>query len=190
MEKINFYFPTTWLQNVDYRFRLCWCYHQQNPFKRESEGDESIKINANGSTAPENFISNQDLEVANGCMPGATLAHNPQMADKLNDLKKLTDKVTDGGNLIFSSCITGVGEPGKLFGENLWQFTGERLNIFNAKDFINPGWLQDNVDHSKAVWFSRNFNASWLETTTKDQQVNVKSVTLSAVVGTPPVTIK
>jgi len=145
MEKINFYFPTTWLQNVDYRFRLCWCYHQQNPFKRESEGDESIKINANGSTAPENFISNQDLEVANGCMPGATLAHNPQMADKLNDLKKLTDKVTDGGNLIFSSCITGVGEPGKLFGENLWQFTGERLNIFNAKDFINPGWLQENA---------------------------------------------
>ena len=78
-------------------------------------------------------------------MPGATLAHNPQMADKLNDLKKLTDKVTDGGNLIFSSCITGVGEPGKLFGENLWQFTGERLNIFNAKDFINPGWLQENA---------------------------------------------
>jgi hypothetical protein len=83
-----------------------------------------------------------------------------------------------------------LGSEGAQFGESLWQFTGERLNIFNVQDFITPGYYKEKYDGSKSIWFSREFNAKWLETKANGRQIDISSLTLSATVGTPPVTPK
>jgi RHS repeat-associated protein len=152
----------------------------------DSKGIANMKITDIHSLDGSNFITNIDLSVANGIYPNATLANNPEIASKLVALKQLADKVGDGGNLIFASCISGTGKAGAEFGQNINLFTGQRINNFLAKDFVKPRYYRDS---GRGVWFSRMFENTWLQTTPKGKQFSVSSIKLSATIGTKPVTI-
>jgi hypothetical protein len=154
-----------------------------------SQGQADIKINDDkvNDSRESSYILNGELAVANGDIPGATFG-DPGVLNKLATFKAITDKLSDGGNLILAACNVGVGDAGRAFGNSLNKFTGNRLNIFLAEEFVYPRGYAAGLNQSQGVWFSKMYRETFLETTgTKQYNVNI---TLSAVTGTPPVTIK
>jgi hypothetical protein len=150
-----------------------------------------IKINALGGDSQSNYLFNSDLAIANGNIPNATIEINPQIKTKLGVFKALTDKITDGRNLIFASCNPGVGQAGLDFGKNINDFTGDRLNILLPQDFVSPKYFASKgSEKDRGVWFSKMFHEKFLLTKPSGIAYNNVSVTLSAIINTPPVTVK
>lgn len=113
---------------------------------------------------------------------GATNAvNNSSIQSKVNDLKSLADKVTDGGRFIIAACFVGQGSAGKTFGENLNKLTGNRLNIYlptnflHPSDFITSTGRMVNINNS----FRVDANIGWLRVSPNGNFSDLRSLRLS-----------
>jgi RHS repeat-associated protein len=122
-----------------------------------SSGEARIGLtwDSNVSKKAADFISNSNLLLANGEIKGADLASNPNIAKKLDLLKAVANKVTNGGRLIFGVCSVGAGTVGLEFGRNLNTFLGGRINLLLAQEKVQPRYSVDPSTGQRFPHFSR-----------------------------------
>ena len=157
---------------------------------RTGESVLGLTWDSDVSTNAADHIFNAEFRVANGEIDGATLSNNPNVAKKMEMFKALTNKLTDGGNLIFGSCSIGAGTAGLNFGKSMNTFTGGRLNILMAQQKVQPRYYADPKTGKTGPWLSRMFSEKFLWTQPNGNQYQNTSVSLSGVVGSPPITLK
>lgn len=157
--------------------------------KNSGEAVLGITWDSNVSTKAADRIYNSELMLANGEYPGATLSDNPHIVNKLDALKALANKVETGGNLIFGACSIGAGTAGLAFGKNLNKFLGNRLDIFTAQKKVTPQYYVDKVSGQHGPWLSEMFEERFLRTKANGIQTRNVSITLSGVIGSPPVSL-
>ncbi|MEJ2879812.1 hypothetical protein [Pedobacter sp. GR22-6] len=114
---------------------------------------------------------------------------NPQIAKKAALFQALANKLTDGGNLIFGACSVGAGQAGIDFGSNMNKLVGGRINLFFAKQTVQPRYYADPSSGQRGPWFSRMFTEKFLHILPNGSQIQDRTITLNAVVGSPPVTL-
>lgn len=111
--------------------------------KRTGESVLGLTWDSDVSTNAADHIFNTEFRLAKGEITGTTMLNNPNVAKKMEMFKALTNKLTDGGNLIFGSCSIGAGTAGLNFGKSLNTFTGGRLNILMAQQTVQPRYYAD-----------------------------------------------
>ncbi|MCX2430588.1 RHS repeat-associated core domain-containing protein, partial [Pedobacter sp. GR22-10] len=158
--------------------------------KRTGESVLGLTWDSDVSTNAADHIFNTEFRLANGEIEGATLLNNPNVAKKMEMFKALTNKLTDGGNLIFGSCSIGAGTAGLNFGKSMNTFTGGRLNILMAQQTVQPRYYADPNTGKTGPWLSRMFSEKFLWTQPNGNQYQNTSVSLSGVIGSPPVTLR
>ena len=158
--------------------------------KRTGESVLGLTWDSDVSTNAADHIFNTEFRLAKGEITGATMLNNPNVAKKMEMFKALTNKLTDGGNLIFGSCSIGAGTAGLNFGKSMNTFTGGRLYILMAQQTVQPRYYADPNTGKTGPWLSRMFSEKFLWTQLNGNQYQNTSVSLSGVTGSPPVTLR
>ena len=140
--------------------------------------DPAMKLNDNNSMGYQNFLYNSDLARINGDINGFC---NESQA-KAAQLQGLAGLVKDNGKLILAICDIGKGKAGVDFANNIATITGNRLNVFLPRGWVEPIIGSDVKTSQFNAWvegFNVRANPGWLQVTPQGTVNNVSSIQIN-----------